>query len=192
MIGIPLGLAVFTVGEWAAHKYLLHELGRDKASRFSFHFHGHHQSVRRHGFYDPDYAGPVWSTPTQAREAIGLAAVGLAHAPLLPVAPFYTATIWWCLARYRRLHRRAHLDPEWGRTHLPWHYDHHMGPNQDRNWGVTTDWFDKLVGTKRPFAGSAKDAVGRLRGLRRVTEARLADRPKRSVTLATLFGGARG
>lgn len=192
MLGIPIGLAVFAVGEWAAHKYLLHDLGRDKRSRFAFHFHGHHQSVRRHGFYDPDYAGPVWSTPTQAREALGLAAVGLLHAPLLPIAPLYTATVWWSLARYRRLHRRAHLDPEWGRRHLPWHYDHHMGPDQDRNWGVTTDWWDRRVGTRERFVGTPAEAASQLRTLRRSTDARLAPRPHRRVTWATLFGGGAG
>ena len=174
MIGIPIGLAVFAAGEWATHKYLLHDLGRDKASRFSFHFHGHHQSVRRHGFYDPDYEGPVWRTATQSREAIGLTVVGLAHLPIFPIAPFYTATVWWCLARYRRLHRRAHLDPEWGRNNLSWHYDHHMGANQDRNFGVTTDWFDKLVGTRRKFVDTPREHDARLRGLRRATDARLA------------------
>jgi sterol desaturase/sphingolipid hydroxylase (fatty acid hydroxylase superfamily) len=188
MIGIPIGLTLFAAGEWATHKYLLHELGRDKASRFAFHFHVHHQSVRRHGFYDPDYEGPVWSTSTQAREAIGLVVVGLAHLPVLPIAPFYTATVWWSLARYRRLHRRAHLDPEWGRRNLPWHYDHHMGPNQDRNWGVTTDWWDRLVGTRRRFVGSARELDARLRGLRRATNARLAPREEKAVTWSTLFG----
>ena len=59
MIGIPLGLAVFGYGEWATHKYLLHGLGRDRKSRFSFHFHDHHQAVRRNGGYDPAYEGPV-------------------------------------------------------------------------------------------------------------------------------------
>ena len=74
MLGIPLGLAVFGFGEWATHKYLLHGLGRDRSSRFSFHYHDHHQAVRRNGGYDPAYEGPPWASPTQAREAIGLRA----------------------------------------------------------------------------------------------------------------------
>ena len=119
MLGIPVALAVFGYGEWATHKYLLHGLGRDKKSRLSFHYHEHHQAVRRNGGYDPAYEGPVWSTPTQAREAIGLAIVALAHAPLFPIAPFYTATVWYCLYRYRRDHRRAHLDPRWARSTAP-------------------------------------------------------------------------
>jgi len=158
MLGIPLGLAVFGMGEWATHKYLLHGLGRDKRSRFAFHYHDHHQAVRRNGGYDPAYEGPVWSTPTQAREAIGLTVIGLAHLPLLPIAPFYTGTVWYCLARYRRDHRRAHLDPAWGRDHLTWHYDHHMG-DQDKNFGVVWSWFDLVMKTREKFVGSEHESA---------------------------------
>ena len=69
MLGIPIGLAVFGCGEWALHKYLLHGLGRDRTSRFAFHYHDHHQAVRRHGGYDPAYEGPVWSTTTPRRSS---------------------------------------------------------------------------------------------------------------------------
>ena len=36
----------------------------------------------------------------------------------------------------------------WCKEKLPWHYDHHMGKNQDANWGVTTDWVDKILKTR--------------------------------------------
>jgi sterol desaturase/sphingolipid hydroxylase (fatty acid hydroxylase superfamily) len=156
MLGIPVALAVFGYGEWAIHKHLLHGLGRSKESRFAFHYHDHHQAVRRNGGYDPAYEGPIWSTPTQAREAIGLGLIGLAHAPLFPVFPFYTATVWYCLRRYRRDHRRAHLDPVWGRDHLSHHYDHHMG-DQDKNFNVVWPWFDILARTREIFVGTEKE-----------------------------------
>jgi len=156
MLGIPVALAVFGYGEWAIHKHLLHGLGRSKESRFAFHYHDHHQAVRRNGGYDPAYEGPIWSTPTQAREAIGLGLIGLAHAPLLPLFPFYTATVWYCLRRYRRDHRRAHLDPVWGRDHLSHHYDHHMG-DQDKNFNVVWPWFDILARTREIFVGTEKE-----------------------------------
>jgi hypothetical protein len=156
MLGIPVALAVFGYGEWAIHKHLLHGLGRSKESRFAFHYHDHHQAVRRNGGYDPAYEGPVWSTPTQAREAIGLAAIALLHAPLFPIAPFYTATVWYCLRRYRKVHRRAHLDPVWGRNHLSHHYDHHMG-DQDKNFNVVWPWFDLVAKTREVFVGTDKE-----------------------------------
>ena len=66
--------------------------------------------------------------------------------------------------RYYRVHKRAHLDPEWAKVHLPWHYDHHMGPNQNANWCVTRPWFDHLMGTREPYLGTeraAQDAAKR-------------------------------
>jgi len=177
VIGIPLAIASFAYGEWAAHRYLLHWRGRDKASIFAFHFHTHHQNVRRHGGYDPDFEGPVWSTPTQLGEAVGLTLIGLAHAPLLPIAPFYTTTTWYLLAKYRRDHRRCHIDPAWGREHLAWHYDHHMGANQHRNWGVTFQWFDRLRGTREPYVGTAKELADHARNAARARAAMTS--PKR-------------
>ena len=78
-------------------------------------------------------------------------------------APFFVATVWACSVNYYRAHRRAHLDPRWAREHLPWHYDHHMGRNQNANWCVTHPFFDNLMGTRREFLGvqpSAPDAAG--------------------------------
>jgi hypothetical protein len=166
MLGIPFGFAAFGMGEWAAHKFLLHGLGR----RFQFHFADHHRAARGNGGYDPAYEGPVWSSPTQRRESIGLTVIGLAHAALFPVAPFYTSTIWYCLARYRRDHRRAHLDPAWARDHLPWHYDHHMG-DQTKNFGVSWSWFDMIAGTREVFVGSARERAGRIKHATRAATA---------------------
>jgi sterol desaturase/sphingolipid hydroxylase (fatty acid hydroxylase superfamily) len=193
VLGIPLAIAAFSYGEWAAHRYLLHGRGRDKASAFAFHFHVHHQNVRRAGGYDPDYEGPVWSTPTQLGEAIGLVVIGLAHAPLLPVAPFYTATTWYLLARYRRVHRRCHRDPAWGRAHLPWHYDHHMGKNQHRNWGVAFQWVDRLRGTRVPFVGTDEECVGRADavGRERAARERWATSPSRRTATRAVTSLAR-
>jgi hypothetical protein len=178
MLGIPIALAMFG-------------FGRDRASGFSFHYHDHHQAVRRNGGYDPAYEGPVWSSATQLREAIGLAVIGLVHAPLWPVAPFYTATIWYCLVRYRRDHRRAHLDPAWARDHLPWHYDHHMG-DQDKNFGVVWSWFDVLAGTRRVFVGTERERDGLARHLARAitASAGAALRAQRRSPLRRLFGRA--
>ncbi|MFN0253475.1 MAG: hypothetical protein ACKV2T_41790 [Kofleriaceae bacterium] len=156
MLGIPIALAVFGAGEWAIHKHLLHGLGRDRTSRFSFHYHDHHQAVRRNGGYDPAYEGPPWASATQSREAIGLLAIGALHAPLLPIAPFYTTTVWYCLWRYRRDHRKAHLDPAWARDHLSHHYDHHMG-DQDMNFNIVWPWFDLVMKTRELFVGTPKE-----------------------------------
>jgi len=191
MLGIPIAFAMFGFGEWAAHRYLLHGVGRDRASSLSFHVHDHHQAVRRNGGYDPAYEGPVWSTATQGREALGLAVIGLLHAPLLGIAPFYTATVWYCLYRYRRDHRHAHLDPTWARDHLPWHYDHHMG-DQNKNFGVSWSWFDVLVGTRDVFVGSERERAGHARHVARAltASAGAALRAQRRAPLRRLFARA--
>ncbi len=156
MLGIPIALAAFGAAEWALHKYVLHGLGRIRTSPWAFHYHTHHQSARRNGFYDPAYEGPIWTTPTQYREGMALAAAAALHLPLIPIAPFYASTFLYCLYRYRRDHRHAHLDPAWARDHLPWHYDHHMG-DQDKNYGVVWGWFDRIKGTWEPFVGTPRE-----------------------------------
>ena len=80
----------------------------------------------------------------------------VAIAPLFPIAPFFVGTLWYSSANYYRKHKRSHLDPAWAREHLPWHYDHHMGPHQDANWCVTRPWFDRLLGTRTPYLGTDK------------------------------------
>ncbi|NVB77161.1 MAG: hypothetical protein HOV81_02095, partial [Kofleriaceae bacterium] len=44
----------------------------------------------------------------------------------------------------------------WGRDHLSWHYDHHMG-DQDKNFGVVWSWFDLLAKTREIFVGTDKE-----------------------------------
>ena len=155
MIGIPLGLAASNATEWLVHKYVLHGLGRDKRSFWSFHWHDHHRDVRRNDHVDPAYQRPLLSGWNgQSKEAVMLVGAALAFAPLFPIAPFFVGTVAYSAVNYYRKHKRAHLDPAWAREHLPWHYDHHMGPNQHANWCVTRPWFDHLMGTREPFVGT--------------------------------------
>jgi hypothetical protein len=158
MLTFALGLLYSNAGEWLIHKYVLHGLGRKKTSFWSYHWHEHHRNARRTGHIDPDYQRSVFGWHAQGKEALGLAAVALAHLPLLPIAPFFVLAVEWSAMRYYRVHKRAHRDPDWAREHLRWHYDHHMGPNQDANWCVTQPWFDWIMGTREPFLGTADEA----------------------------------
>jgi len=148
MIGIPIGLLYANAGEWLIHKYVLHGLGKKKQSFWNFHWGQHHRAARTHAFLDPDYEQSVFGRHAQGREALALAGLVIAHLPLFPIAPFFTATVCYAAANYYRTHKRAHLDPEWAKQHLKHHYDHHMGANQDANWCVTRPWFDHLMGTR--------------------------------------------
>ncbi|MFT6376099.1 MAG: hypothetical protein ACJARS_002755, partial [bacterium] len=134
VIGLPLGLVYANAMEWGIHKYILHgrKLGKKRGTFWSFHFHRHHRQSRQNAFHDPDYREPLGqSWNGQAKEAAALVALSIAHLPLAPIAPIFTATIVYSAIDYYRKHKRAHLDPEWAREHLPWHVDHHMALNQD-------------------------------------------------------------
>ncbi len=158
MIGIPIGLMYANASEWLIHRYILHGLGKDKKSFWAFHFYDHHRACRRHAHYDAAYERLVWGDNPQNRELLGLALIAAVHAPLFPFAPFFTGTVWYSALYYWRVHRRSHLDPAWAREHLTWHYDHHMGPNQEANWCVTRPWTDHLLGTRIPYAGTEREA----------------------------------
>ncbi len=36
---------------------------------------------------------------------------------------------------------------------MPWHYDHHMGKDQNSNWCVTHPLFDMVLGTRKEYLG---------------------------------------
>ena len=163
MIGIPLGLLTANAIEWVVHKHVLHGLGKHNGSLWSFHWHEHHRACRKHGHRDADYERSLFGRHAQGKEALALAAGTLALLPLAPVAPFFTGTMVYSAIHYYRVHKRAHLDVDWARAHVPWHYDHHMGPDQNVNWCVTRPWFDLVMGTRVPYLGTAREARDRAR-----------------------------
>jgi hypothetical protein len=148
MLGAPLGLLYANAAEWLIHKYVLHGLGKDKRSFWAFHFHEHHRASRKHAFRDADYERSPFGWHAQGKELLAVSALMLAHVPLFPVAPWFTGAVWYSALNYLHTHRKSHLDPEWAKKHLKHHYDHHMGTDQDQNWGVTHAWFDHLLGTR--------------------------------------------
>lgn len=157
MIGFPIGLLVSNATEWLMHKYVLHGLGRSKKSYWSFHWHEHHKQSRKNGFRDGDYERSAFGWNAQGKEVYSLLGMAVGVLPLFPVAPFFCAGVWTSGFLYYSVHKKSHLDPAWAREHLPWHYDHHMGPNQDANWCVTHPLFDYLMGTRIPYAGTARE-----------------------------------
>ncbi len=153
LLGIPVALFYANAMEWLIHKYLLHGLGKNKASFFSFHWHDHHQASRKEDMFDPQYVRPLFTWSPQGKEALCVAALIVIHGLLLPLAPFFALTCGYCALRYYFVHRRAHLDGAWAREHVPVHYDHHMGKDQNANWCVTAPWFDVIMGTRKRYAG---------------------------------------
>jgi len=153
MIGFPIAVVFSNAFEWYAHKYVLHGTPRPGQPRYSprptnmkSHW-AHHKMVRTEGYYDEGYA-EGWKNWRTRNEIQSLLVLTAATTLVAPVAPFFTLGTYYCAAKYYYVHRRSHLDPEWGRKRIPWHYDHHMNTNQDANWCVTRPWFDYIMGTR--------------------------------------------
>jgi len=144
VLEVVLGLLYANMCEWVFHKYAFHVLGRKKKSIFAFHWWRHHQLSRRHGFVDEDYLKP-WGS---GKELWSLLAAGLLHSPLFFIYPVFTLTLFYGIFNYYYVHRKSHIDTEWAKKHLRWHYEHHMGKNQNVNYCVTKPWFDWVMGTR--------------------------------------------
>jgi sterol desaturase/sphingolipid hydroxylase (fatty acid hydroxylase superfamily) len=153
--GFVSGLVAANAGEWYIHKYLLHKDARRKDSFWRFHWAIHHKTVYESEFNDPDYQKTIFEIwNPHSKEVFSLVAGAAIVSPLFPVAPWFTMGVWTSIANYYRVHRRSHEDPEWGYKYLPWHYDHHMGRDQDKNWCVTFPLWDYVMGTRVPYKGT--------------------------------------
>ena len=135
--------------EYFLHKHLLHDNKRKKW--FKTHFGEHHWSARKRLMLDPKYFG----TPsvTGDPEIKGLVVLGLLHAPIAFFWPFAYATLILCSISYYFQHRWMHTSWDYARHNASWHYDHHMGPDSNKNWGVRSDIFDRLLRTREVYKG---------------------------------------
>ena len=154
--GVIVGLLYAQVMEWGIHRYVLHGIGKKRGHPLSFHFHQHHRAARLNHFHDEVYELNPFQWNASGKELLSLLGLGFLHLPLFLWTPGFILGGLIGLLRYYYVHRKSHLDPEWCRQKLPWHYDHHMAPNQDANWGVTSDWVDRLMGTREHYLGSDK------------------------------------
>ena len=133
--------------EWLMHRFVLHELGKRKIA-FREHWYRHHRNARKNSFADDDYRGWSWSWEGRWSEVFGLSVLALLHLPLAFVAPlFYGGLVAWTLLYYF-VHSFSHRHPRLGKKLFPWHYDHHLGQNQNANWCVVMPLWDYILGTR--------------------------------------------
>ena len=170
MLGFITGLFYANALEWVAHKYLLHEEGKKKSSFWSYHWGEHHKLARQNDFRDISYERDLWEWNPQSKEVAALAFAGMIHLPIGIVSPGFVSGLFFSGAYYYYVHKKSHLDPDWARQNLPWHYDHHIGQDQDQNFCVTFPLFDYVMGTRVKYLG---------------TERELEDRKRRQNKLAT-------
>jgi hypothetical protein len=142
-IWVIIGLVYANCLEWALHRYVLHGLGKTKGTIWSFHFHGHHKISRKNKGVDLDYK--TWGFK---KENMFLLILLLVHLPtlLFSYSFFFTLSLYTFL--YYFMHRKSHLDAGFCRTWMPWHWDHHMGRDQDANWCVLFPLADYVFRTR--------------------------------------------
>lgn len=129
-----------------AHKYLLHDLGKNKESFWSFHFHDHHKAAIKYGMLDPAYFEPWWLNSSRAKEVGSLVGSLGVHLPLAKKYPYFVAGIGVGIAEYYYKHKKSHTVPDWAFDHMQNHVKHHL-LDQNKYWGVTSGLIDKLAGT---------------------------------------------
>ena len=151
LVQVFLGLILGNLYEWLIHKYLFHGLGKKKTSPFASHWRIHHKLVRKNQYFDENYAAFPKTLGHPFIEILQLTGLALLHIPLLWVVPYMVLTLWLNAGAYFCLHRYSHINVGWGKKWLPWHYDHHMGKDQDKNWCVTFPLMDYVLGTRKKY-----------------------------------------
>lgn len=134
--GFITGIAVANAFEWVAHKYILHvcNVRQPHIPYESMESHwAHHREVRKQQFHDDCYVEGVGNWRTK-NELISLAVVAtVSSAIFYPFSKGMALAARYSAGNYYYIHRRAHLEPDWAKRKIPWHYDHHMNSNQDAN-----------------------------------------------------------
>lgn len=144
--------------EWCVHKYILHNMGRVKGSYWRSHWARHHKFVRKNYLYlDRDYKDSWWTNTHRVSEVVGLSLLVVINLPVVLCAYFlhldiiaityFIGVVLYVIAYYH-IHKYSHLYPKWGYKYVRWHFDHHMGSDQDTNWNVVFPLWDHILGTR--------------------------------------------
>lgn len=136
--------------EWAIHKYLLHDFAKTRLGRkvLGFHWYRHHRQARLGRFKDKDYQRPIYDWNARTKEVVALSVVALLHLPFFFLSPWVYGAMCVHVVVYYCVHAKAHRDPSWALRWVPWHFDHHLGKNQDKNFCVTYPLADLVLGTR--------------------------------------------
>ena len=154
-IQLLLGWLYGHLAEYIIHRWFLHNHKLFKRA-FKHHYSQHHAKSKRGIMLDLTYVSP-WNIFEFEIQALFFGII--IHLPLVFLIPYFYLMVCYSAAAYYLVHRRSHQDFKWARTHIPWHYDHHMGPDPNKNWGVRSDIFDRIFGTKEVYKGTTKEII---------------------------------
>ena len=149
--------------EYALHRWFLHK--NISKTWFRFHWKQHHVNAKRSQMIDEKYQS--WKYFWKDDEVIGLSILAVIHSPIAFFFPWAYGMLIVSALSYYFTHRMAHTRKDWGRNYLPWHYDHHMGPGQNHNWGVRLPVFDLILGTRKVYKDTKREKVMRFKTRRR-------------------------
>jgi sterol desaturase/sphingolipid hydroxylase (fatty acid hydroxylase superfamily) len=105
----------------------------------------HHRISRQNKMRDKSYDKIL--AKSSLFELGALSILLLAHIPVFFLVPYFYITLIFSIFQYYWIHRKSHINIEWGKKRLPWHYEHHMAKDQHKNWGVRSSMIDKLMRT---------------------------------------------
>jgi len=148
LLQFVLALLVANAGEWAMHRYLLHELGKNPKSIWAYHLHEHHLIANQLDMLDPGYQKLPKSLNSQAKEILVLVSILIFNIPFFWVANGYAWGMSIAVLCYYLLHRYAHINIAWAKKYLPWHYQHHVS-DSNANWCVSYPLFDYIMQTRK-------------------------------------------
>ncbi len=139
IISIVAGFLYANFLDWGIHVLLHKPRGK---SRFKFHW-KHHKIARKNQNEDPDYRTKLFHNETY------LTLIGIAiHVPFVFIWPSFACTVIAYATVYMILHRMTHTYVEFFKRWMPWHYEHHMGKNQNSNWCVVCPLMDHIMRTR--------------------------------------------
>ena len=143
---ILLGWLYGHLAEYVIHRWILHNRRLKRA--FVHHFAQHHARARRGVMIDHTSLAKVSIGEFEIRALVFAVVL---HFPIIFFFPYFYCAIIYSALAYYFVHRRSHRDNDWGRNNIPWHYDHHMGRDSNKNWGVRLPIFDYLFGTREIY-----------------------------------------
>jgi len=142
--------------EYSIHRWILHNKSKYTKWAYYNHFICHHGKCRKNNMIESKYNENKTILNFEIKFGIVLSIV---HIPILILFPFSYIVLILSMVSYYYHHRSTHINVLTSRKNMSWHYDHHMGPNQNFNFGIRSDIIDRLLGTRKYYVGTKRERV---------------------------------
>lgn len=141
--------------EYVLHRFILHNRKVMLGKPFKRHFAGHHGRIRKSGMFDVDYAR-LRKYSFLDFEPLILFFISLVHLPIALYFPYAYVVLLLSGVLYFVVHALTHIAPATMIKIIPWHSWHHLGKNQNMNYGVRLPIIDIIAGTYEPPAKTSR------------------------------------